>query len=69
MEKRRIMMFFRKTERKKCHPCLTVGICALTAVGVIAIMNKSKCVIKEKMQAMVKFVKNGCKCTCECEDK
>ena len=62
-------MFFKKAERKRCHPCITIGIVALTAVGVVAVMNKGKCVIKEKIEAMTKFVKNGCKCAGECEDK
>ncbi len=60
-------MFWRKPEKKKCHPCLTIGLCAATAIGVVIIMSKGKCMIKSKMQEITKFVKNGCKCDCECE--
>ncbi len=57
-------MFFTKPEKKKCHPCLTIGLCALTAVGVAVIMSKGTCMVKKKMTEMGKFIKNGMSCDC-----
>ncbi len=60
------MLFsLKKPEKKKCHPCITMGLCALTAVGVVVIMNKGSCMIKEKTKEIGKFIKNGWKCDCQ----
>ena len=56
-------MFCRRHEKKRCHPCVTLMLCAFTAVGVAAVMNKGKCMIKQKIKNLMGFVKGGCKCT------
>lgn len=60
-------MFFRRSERKRCHPCITLALCALTAVGVVGVMNKGKCFIKKKMKSIANFIKGGCECSSDCD--
>jgi hypothetical protein len=38
-------------------------LCAFTAVGVAAVMNKGKCMLKQKIKNLMSSVKGGCKCT------
>ena len=54
-------MFWRKQSRKKCHPCLKLAIFTAGLVGAIGLLNKGKCMVKAKMNNMIKFIKNGCK--------
>lgn len=53
-------MFWRKQTKKKCHPCIKLALISATAIGAVAVINKGKCMLKEKMNNMIKFIKNGC---------
>lgn len=57
-------MFWKKQSRKKCHPCLKLTIWVAGIVGALGLLNKGKCMVKCKMQNMIRFIKNGCK-SCE----
>ena len=57
------MLFCRRPE-KKCHIGLTLALCGLTAVGVAVVMNKGRCVIKDKMRAMCELFRGKSSCGC-----
>lgn len=50
-------MFFGKAEKKRCHPCLIITVGVLTAIGVVALTSKGKCLMskmKSKIGGMLK---------------
>ena len=57
-------MFWRKQSRKRCHPCLKLAIFTAGILGAVGLLNKGKCMLKSKMNSVMKFIKSGCK-SCE----
>ena len=60
-------MFFMKKERKRCHPCVKLALIGLTVIGAVAVVDKSKCFIKDKMCCMMSFFKKGNKDNSNCD--
>lgn len=63
-------MFFMRKERKRCIPCVKLAIIGLSIIGAVAVVDKSKCFMKEKLCCVMNMFKmGGSKSTGNCQNQ
>lgn len=59
-------MLLKKSDKKRCHPCVAIAIGALAVIGAVSVTEKGKEWISSKMaKAKALISKNGAGCDCE----
>ena len=62
-------MFFMRKERKKCHPCVKLALIGLGVIGAVAVVDKGKCFVMNKMSNITRFFKCHTKSMMQCADQ
>lgn len=61
-------MFFMKKEKKRCHPCVKLALIGLAVVGAVAVVDKSKCFIADKICFITRVFKRKAKDMTQCNN-